>query len=672
MAWHTNGSGVFRSRVLRWAFLLASMGVAYSAMGQVDGDAADAPGVDIQTVEAGGFLCTTANYEARIGADGGLLSLQAGGTELLAPASGSQSAVGFVRDGMMVPLRTVSKTAADTLVAEGEPRDPATAVAASPCPMDARVTYHFLDDRVELLLEQSIETRARFAWVPSPSVTASRDALTDYPHVPGTPALYGQTDPRWNTEEGPVLRFDFGSWQRGFANANWGTVKVGEEAVACLTSTVYATRPATATIYPMARPGAGDALTFDISAASPDFLMPGAEPLHFDITVTNASRGPVEASVRFEVRYYLTRESVAGQSTELELDGKGQAPLPTDLALDEPGPYRATIIVGDANEPLRSFEWVFTYDFAGYEPATTREEDFEQFWQEALAESAATPLDIKMQAVPEKSTATTDAFRISFATLGGRRIYGWYSRPKAEGQYPVQVRFPSSGIYSIAGPEARADKCTLWIQIHGFDVDLSNMPEGDDPGKNYWTAGIESPQTSMWRTIYISLVSVDFMLEQPEADPDLVAVLGGSQGGGLAMVAAALDPRIGLAMPSHSGLPRLDWTVKYGPGYWPFGMDKKPEGQTEEQFLRTLSYFDPANFTQDIQCPIVAEIGMMDTVTASGNQVCALAHVPNGLLYLICSPWAGHGAGHRDPTLGRDCYTRFVSGEAPITDPTRP
>ena len=110
----------------------------------------------------------------------------------------------------------------------------------------------------------------------------------------------------------------------------------------------------------------------------------------------------------------------------------------------------------------------------------------------------------------------------------------------------------------------------MWIQIHGFDVDLSNMPAGDDPGKNYSTAGIESPKTSMWRTIFVSLVrAVDVMAAQPSVDAQRIVVIGGSQGGGLSMAAASLDPRIALCMPFASGLARLDWTVKYSPGYWP-------------------------------------------------------------------------------------------------------
>ena len=303
--------------------------------------------------------------------------------------------------------------------------------------------------------------------------------------------------------------------------------------------------------------------------------------------------------------------------------------LPTDVNVEQPGPYRGAIVVEEEGKVTRSFWWVFAYDFDHYQPATTRPADFDQFWKEALAESAATPLDIKLTPMPKMGNAQVDAFKISYATLGGRRIYGWYARPKMPGKYPAHVRFPSSGIYPLPGPEIYPDRCSLWIHINGFDVDLSNMPAGDDPGKRYWTAGIESPKTSMWRTIFVSLVrAVDFMAAQPCVDQKRIVVTGGSQGGGLSMAAASLDPRVALCLPSHSGLARLDWTVKYAPGYWPFGMNAKPQGQTEEQFLNTLSYFDVANHVGNIRCPVAAEVGLMDTVTAAGNQLCGWPTCP--------------------------------------------
>ena len=621
--------------------------------------------VNIQPAEGGGFVCHAAQYEARVGADGTLQSLQAGGTEFLDRAA-------FVSDGKFIALWQMRQEGADTLICEGAPKDPDKGIANSPCPFTARITYKFLPDSLELKLEQSMDRYGGFGWAPSASVTQSRDSLTDSSVQPGGPAPYAQTDPRWTTEEGPVLRFDFGVWQRGFANASWRSLKEGDETVPYVAGTVPASAPITARVYPLPHPSARDAFTFDISTASPDFLLPGGQPVHFDIKVRNAGPTPLEAKVRFEVRDYLTQEPIADRTTTLKLEAGATAPLPTGVAITEPGPHRAAIVVEQEGEPARSFWWVFTYDFANYNPPTTRQPDFDKFWQDALTESAALALDAEMTRVPEKDTAVSEAFKISFATLAGRRIYGWYSRPKAPGKYPAHVRFPSSGIYPLPGPESFPDRCSLWIQIHGFDVDLLNMPAGDDPGKGYWTAGIASPQTSMWRTIYTSLVRcVDFMISQPQVDPARAVVTGGSQGGGLAMVAAALDPRVKLCMPSHSGLPRLDWTVKYAPGYWPFGMSAKPAGQSEEEFLKTLSYFDPANLTQDIKCPVAAELGLMDTVTAAGNQICALAHVPRSQLLMVCSPWAMHGGGSRDSGLVAGYYQRFMKGEPVIIKPAR-
>lgn len=655
----------------QWRGIILLLQIGVVTMAHAQGEAQDASNIILAKTDEGGYACKTESYSAVVDKNGSLQSIRSGSTEFLGAPTGLAHAGQFIRP------TSVKQTAPDTLVAEGDPKDPAKAVAGSPCPFNVRITYHFLPDRIEMTLEQSVDLYGNFAWIPSSSVETCRDSLTDCPVRPGGQAPYGQTDPRWTTKDGAVLRFDFGVWQKGFANAYWSAATVDGKSVPFLQSTVPATAAMKAVVCPLSHPGPGDALTFDISAVSPDFLLPGKEPVHFDIKVTNTGPGPVDTTVHFEVRDYLTQQVVASKATRVELGSKGETVLPTDLSLSAPGPYRGAIVVEDMGIKARSFWWVFTYDFQHYEPKTTRQTDFKKFWKDALAESAATPLDVKMTRVPEKCTDTVDAFKVSYATLGGRRIYGWYARPKAPGKYPAQVRYPSSGIYPLAGPEAAADRCCLWILIHGFDVDLSNMPTGDDPGKNYWTAGIESPKTSMWRTIYISLVrAVDFMVAQPEVDPKRVAVTGGSQGGGLSMAAAGLDPRIGFCMPSHNGLPRLDWTVKYEPGYWPFGMGAKPKGQTEEQFLTTLSYFDAANFTQDIQCPVVAAVGMMDTVTAAGNQICAVAHVPKGQLYLICSPWAMHGAGARGLAPGfpgpEECYEKFRKGEKQTFPPTKP
>ena len=100
-------------------------------------------------------------------------------------------------------------------------------------------------------------------------------------------------------------------------------------------------------------------------------------------------------------------------------------------------------------------------------------------------------------------------------------------------------------------------------------------------------------------------------------------------------------------------------------------MSARPAGQSTDQFLATLSYFDAANFTPDIACPVVAEVSLLDTVTASGNQICALAHVKPGQLELICDPWTSHASEPRGATRRAEAINRWLHGEPPVKQPAK-
>ena len=593
--------------------------------------------VVIAKLQGGTFECKTPHYRMVIGNDGNIWNLAAGGIELLVGSTNAQAGARLECNGKTLVLANVRQDNPDTIVCESESAVSATNGLPPASSGSAKITYLFRPEQVEMTFEQTLGA-VNLRWLPSDSVTASHDSRGDFSIQMADRFPYGQLNPRWTTRQGPMLSFEISRYQKEFTNVTWdnGTM---------LMPLYKGANPIM--IRPMDHPVAASALIFEIKAASKDFLLPGNEPIHFDINVRNAGVDPQNATVHFQIRDYLTRTVIAEKPTAVKLARNESLTLATDLPLKDPGPYLGGIVVEQDGKVVRDFDFLFTYDFPNYRPATTRPPDFKQFWKEALAESQKLPLDIKMTPVPEKGTELVEAFKISYATLNGRRIYGWYARPKAAGKHPASIQFPSSGIYPLRGPNISNTRCTLWIQIHGFDVDLSNRTP-NDPGSIYWWAGIESARTSMWRTIYVSLVrAVDFMAAQAEVDPEQISVGGGSQGGGLALVAAALDHRIKSCNAGYFGLARLDWTVKYNTGYWPFDMSRKPANQTEEEFLKTLSYFDVANFTEDIQCRVGATIGLLDRVTAAGNAICSLAHVKKNLLYMVCLPDAGHGSpGH--------------------------
>ncbi len=613
------------------------------------------PEVTVVPRDDGSYLVSTSAYEAVVGADGYLQSLNAGDTSFLTKTeSGSASGfcTGELPEEEPISLSVPVREGRAGLKAGGE---------------DASVAYDFRRDDFDMILRQGKARRGRMNFGLSSEVVACLDGRTDRPLFASGREKGAQIDTRLVTSTGGVLLAE--QYVEGYSRM--GTTTLPGD-VWGFQFFVYGTSSRKLTLRPIATPAVCDAVGIQVECADPDFLLPGGEPVHFDLTATNYSSRTVRGTFNFEVCDYLTREPVGNHSTEMEFESGASVPVPTDVTLEKPGPYRARVTISDG-EKERSIEWVFTYDFPHYEPEIRRPADFDTFWEKTLSELSKIPMDAEITPVPEVSTEEAEACKVSLATLGGRRVHCWYWKPRKPGKYPAHFEVPSSGVYPRSAEQVPrgADRVSMWMAIHGLPVDYDpEDPPEDEAAWNYWTHGIESPETSMWRTIYASLVrGVDFLSSREEVDPKRIMVAGGSQGGGLTMVLAGLDTRIAFAAPAHSGLARLDWTVLHKPGFWPFGLDAKPEGQTTEQFLNTLSYFDAANFTPEIACPVFAEVSLLDTVTASGNQMCALAHIQPGNLELICDPWRSHASSPRGQRLRSQAINRWLNGEDPVQNP---
>ena len=71
----------------------------------------------------------------------------------------------------------------------------------------------------------------------------------------------------------------------------------------------------------------------------------------------------------------------------------------------------------------------------------------------------------------------------------------------------------------------------------------------------YLCQGLDSRDDYYMKHVYLGLVrAIDFLTSLPEWDGKNVAVQGGSQGGALSLVAAALDSRVTLCCANHPAL----------------------------------------------------------------------------------------------------------------------
>ncbi|MDF1745160.1 MAG: acetylxylan esterase [Gimesia sp.] len=613
----------------------------------------------------GGIKVTTPHYNVLIGSSGYVQSIQVGKFDFLQAAlpSGSSASTASAAFENNNPGERLLKL--DDVRLEGRSRVLATGDKLS-------LRYVFREHDFDIEVRQTATSGGlNLNLVLADGVVASLDDRTDRGLYRNKLDEGRQISSRLMTNAGPVLfasqhvvgysrvattRLPGDHWAWQFLSWGSGSNKL--------------------TLRPVENPTAAEAIGVSIGSASDDFLLPTGQPVSFDLKARNFSAKVQRGTFSFQICDYLTREVIEERVTPFELNAGDTTSIPTQIKFDRPGVFRGRVKVSHDKAHERTVEWVFTHDFSNYDPPQRRPDDFDEFWQQTLKELANIPMAAELTPVPEQSDAHSEVFKVSLAGLNGRRFYGWYWKPRKPGRYPVRLELPSSGIYKRTAAQVPhgPNYCGMWIAIHGLPVELDYESRPDDPAAwNYWTYGIETPQTSMWRTIYASMVrSVDFLATRPEVDVKRIMSSGGSQGGGLSLVLAGLDKRISFAAPAHSGLCRLDWTVKFKPGFWPFDMSAKPAGQSEKRFLHTLSYFDAANFAPRIQCPVFAEVSLLDTVTASGNQIAALTGIQPGLLELICDPWHSHASSIRGSRLRAEAISRWLNREAPVQKPIKP
>ncbi len=259
-----------------------------------------------------------------------------------------------------------------------------------------------------------------------------------------------------------------------------------------------------------------------------------------------------------------------------------------------------------------------------------RPPDFALFWRRLQDDLAQTPLE--WERVPD-ATWTTPQLAVDwlrFPSLHGQTVYGWLAVPAdaAPADNPGFLWLPG---YSYGNPPPRAESLypgvvTLGLNLHGSTPDTPYVHPAT-LGREYVTQGIDSPETYVYRDIVAHcLRALDVLAAQPEVGWDRVFVGGMSQGGGLALVTAALAPQVRLCFADMPWLCDLDRALSLidRERYRHLPQFRIPDGRAliedyadahperRGQIFQTFRYFDPLSHAADIRCPTQASAGGRD------------------------------------------------------------
>lgn len=251
-------------------------------------------------------------------------------------------------------------------------------------------------------------------------------------------------------------------------------------------------------------------------------------------------------------------------------------------------------------------------------PFTQQPKDFRAYWDKALDELKRLPLKYTIEPYAKYSSEKCETFLVKLQVDRRHWLYGYLMKPRgaSPGSCPVVLTPPGAGVKTILQAVERtyfqeAGVIRFVTEIHGLNPTIPDetFSEIRSAFSEYLQMGLEHPDHFYMRHVYQGLVrSIDFLTQLPEWDGRNVAVLGGSQGGALAIVAAALDPRVTLCVANHPALSDMGaGSAGLTSGYPHY----KADFYTEET-LRTLSYYDVTCFAPYVKARTYMTWGFND------------------------------------------------------------
>jgi len=277
--------------------------------------------------------------------------------------------------------------------------------------------------------------------------------------------------------------------------------------------------------------------------------------------------------------------------------------------------------------------WDALQTYAGSSP---RPDDFDAYWTRALAELDR--VDARLELVPaDFQTSFAECSHLTFTGVGGARVHAKLLRPRAAATpQPALLQFHGYGGNSGSWTEKLG-----WV-AEGFTVAaLDCRGQGGRSEDNASVAGptlnghiirgLDGPADGLlYRRIFLDTVQLArIVMALPGIDAARVAATGGSQGGGLTLACAALEPRIRALAPVYPFLSdyRRVWLMDLAKnayaelqGY--FRMFD-PLHEREAGVFARLGYIDVQNFADRIRGEVLFTVGLMDTTCPPSTQFAA-------------------------------------------------
>ncbi len=291
-----------------------------------------------------------------------------------------------------------------------------------------------------------------------------------------------------------------------------------------------------------------------------------------------------------------------------------------------------------------------------YQGINPRPDDFDAYWARALAELDSLGTEARLEPA-ELQVPFAECFHLWFRGAGGARVHAKYLRPKrTAGPHPAVLMFHgytmSSGDWSDKLPYVALGASVAALDCRGqggLSEDVGGVAGNTQAG--HIVRGLEdAPDKLLYRALFLDTAQLArIVMAMDEVDEKRVGATGGSQGGGLTLACAALEPRVARAAPVYPFLCDYKRVWEMDLAEKAYGELKKhfrlfdPTHEREEELFTRLGYIDVQHLCPRIRAEVLMTTCLLDDVCPPSTQFAAYNRIVSKKRMIIY-PDFGHEA----------------------------
>jgi cephalosporin-C deacetylase len=253
-------------------------------------------------------------------------------------------------------------------------------------------------------------------------------------------------------------------------------------------------------------------------------------------------------------------------------------------------------------------------------PPQDKKNDFDQFWEKAIAEIKKIPLETELVKNGKRTTHRFASYDVSYKGFTRTTVTGELLIPRGTPKPKVIIYVHDYNSEVQFSQQTLDDSVSyFFINLRGHTEIVRHADTEEEPASpGYMVENILDRDTYYVKAVYLDLYrSIDMLRLIPDINCSAIGIIGKGFGAAAAVFTTAFSDRVAalvMETPAFCHL-SLSQNISESDASNEINEFVSTVKAKKKQIKENLTYFDALNFADRIGCPVLATVGFKDTLS---------------------------------------------------------